>query len=127
METIGKRIKYAREKRNISQTKLAKAIGKDVSTLYRYENDLINKFPSNIILKLSKILDVSVDYLLGYEESNLNEVQKKINEIDFRSYRKPKYEHSIHIFLRTEPVLTNEDKERIERSIKESLKELGYE
>lgn len=79
MSTVGSRIKAARTAQNISVDELATKLGKNRATIYRYESDEIENFPFSIIEPLSKALNVSPAYLMGWEENN------EINEIHLRS------------------------------------------
>lgn len=66
--TIGDRIKCEREKKNISQTDLAKAISVSKQTLYKYENNIITNIPSDKIEKISEILDITPTYIMGWND-----------------------------------------------------------
>lgn len=61
--TVGKRIKESRKRQGISQRKLATKIGIKVTTLSAYETDT-NDIPSKVLLEISKVLEISTDYLL---------------------------------------------------------------
>lgn len=64
MESLGSRIKYLREKSNISQIEFAKKIGVSNAVLSRYESG--DRKPDYDTLNLiADYFDVSVDYLLG--------------------------------------------------------------
>lgn len=67
--TIGDRIRKKREDVGISQTDLANAIDVSKQTLYKYENNIITNIPSDKIEKISKILDISPVYIMGWDES----------------------------------------------------------
>ena len=81
MILIGKKIKELRNKHKYTQTELATLVGVTKSTIAAYEND--TRLPSyNVLIKLSRVLKVSTDYLLlnkkptGLDISALNEEQK---------------------------------------------------
>lgn len=65
--TIGARIKSLREKKNISQTNLAKYIHASKQTVFKYENDIITNIPMDKIKSIASILGVSPSYLMGWE------------------------------------------------------------
>ncbi len=67
MTTIGARIKERRKALNITADDLAKAIGKDRATIYRYENSDIKKLPTTILEPLAVVLHVSPAWLMGYD------------------------------------------------------------
>ena len=69
--TVGDRIRKQRELLGISQTELAEKIKVSKQTLYKYEKNLITNIPSSIIEEISKVLNVSESYLMGWED-NLN-------------------------------------------------------
>lgn len=62
---IGSRIKQRRVELRMSADHLAKVIGKDRSTVYRYESGAIDKVNSEIIVLLAKALDTTPSYLMG--------------------------------------------------------------
>lgn len=64
---IGERIKNRRKELKLSADFVAKELGVDRSTVYRYESQDIEKFPLQIIEPLAKILRVSPAYLMGWE------------------------------------------------------------
>lgn len=68
METVGSRIKNRRKQIKMSADKLGEMIGKNRATVYRYESDEIENMPYDIILPISKALNVSPSYLLGWDE-----------------------------------------------------------
>lgn len=81
MVNISKRIKYLREKADISQKQLATRIGVSPSLISAYE--LGTRLPSyDNLIKISHYFKVSTDYLLGVERtksldlSGLSEEQK---------------------------------------------------
>lgn len=97
---IGKRIKEERKKLGLSVDYIAAALGKDRSTVYRYESNDIEKLPTTILEPLARILKTTPAYLMGWEENtdktnpiereessflikynNLNDIgQKKVDE-----------------------------------------------
>lgn len=80
MDTIGKRIRYARKSKNLTLTDIKKITGLSTGNLSELEND---KFlPSaNALIQFKRIYDVSIDWILTGEESLSNEDAKVINEI----------------------------------------------
>lgn len=56
---INKKIKEIREKRGLTQAKLAKMIGKDRSQVSRYETDA--KISASVLYSLADALNVKVD------------------------------------------------------------------
>ena len=69
---IGDRIKNRRKYLKMSADELAKRLGKDRSTIYRYEKGDIENLPLDILEPIAKALETTPQYLMGWEE-----VQKK--------------------------------------------------
>lgn len=68
--TIGQRIKSRRKELKLSVDELAKKLGKNRATIYRYESDEIDNMPISVLEPLAKALHVSPAYLMGWEETN---------------------------------------------------------
>lgn len=97
---VGKRIKQRRKELGMSADKLAELIGKDRSTIYRYEKGDIENLPLDILEPVAKALRTTPQYLMGWEEmqkkndilsdivirmrtdSDFYEAVKRINELD---------------------------------------------
>lgn len=66
--TFGERVKKARERRGITQQEFADRLGyKNKSTITKIENDT-NDVTRTKIIEMSRILGVSIGYLMGWEE-----------------------------------------------------------
>lgn len=63
---VGEKIKFRRKELGLSADQLAEKLGKDRSTIYRYESKEIEKLPVDIIEPLAKALLVSPQYLMGW-------------------------------------------------------------
>ena len=74
--TVGQRIKQRRKELRMSADELGKRLGKDRSTVFRYENGHIEKLPIDILEPIAKALQTTPEYLMGWEE-----VQKNNNAI----------------------------------------------
>lgn len=68
MTTVGNRIKLRRKQLGLSADSLAKKLGKNRATIYRYESDEIENLPLNILEPLARALGVSPAYLMGWEQ-----------------------------------------------------------
>jgi len=64
LDSLGSRIKYLREKNNISQIEFAKKIGVSNTVLSRYESG-DRKPDYDTLNRIADYFEVSVDYLLG--------------------------------------------------------------
>lgn len=71
---IGERIKSRRMQMKMSADELAKRLGKDRSTIYRYEKGDIENLPLDILEPIANALNTTPQYLMGWDE-----VQKKNN------------------------------------------------
>lgn len=88
---LGERIYQLREEREMTQTELAKRIGKSKQSVSNWENN--NILPSiDMLIRLSEIFQVSCDYLLeldnrefleigGLTREQLSHIQLIINDI----------------------------------------------
>ena len=65
--TVGDRVKLRRQQLHLSAEDIAKVIGKDRSTVYRYESHDIEDLPVSIIKPLAEALKTSPAYLMGWE------------------------------------------------------------
>lgn len=66
---VGSRIKERRLELRMSADSLAKLIGKDRSTVYRYESGGIDKVSSDILITLANALETTPSYLMGLERT----------------------------------------------------------
>lgn len=73
---IGKRIKERRKELGMSAEELGRRLGKDRSTIYRYEKGDIENMPLDILEPIAKVLNTTPQYLMGWEE-----VKKNNNDI----------------------------------------------
>jgi transcriptional regulator with XRE-family HTH domain len=74
--TIGHRIKERRKYLKMSADELGKRLGKDRSTIYRYEKGDIENLPLDILEPIAAALETTPQYLMGW-----NEVQKKNDDM----------------------------------------------
>lgn len=65
---VGKRIKQRRKELKMSADKLASMLGKDRSTIYRYEKGDIENLPLDILEPVAKALQTTPQFLMGWEE-----------------------------------------------------------
>jgi len=68
MQTIGERVKAAREKRGMKQAELARKLSCSVNALSMLEHNAIRDPRASRILGIAEALQVSADYLLGLHE-----------------------------------------------------------
>ena len=100
---IGLRIKQRRKEIGVSAIDIAKKLGKNKTTIYRYESGDISTMPVDILKPLAEILQTTPAYLLGWDISNselsdyvnkyiltTNEQKEVINFINFIVSKKEK-------------------------------------
>ena len=66
------KIKYLREKNNMTQEKLGELIGVKSSAVSKYEKNIV-PLTDETLLKLSKIFGVSCDYIIGNNKNTSEE------------------------------------------------------
>lgn len=85
MDTFGKKLKECREAKGFSQAKLAKEVSLHHSIIGRYEREEA-KPTIDVVVRLAKILDTTVGYLLGEtaDKDLLKDpaMLKRLNEIE---------------------------------------------
>lgn len=69
---VGKRIKERRKELGMSADALGKLLGKDRSTIYRYEKGDIENMPLDILEPIAMALRTTPQYLMGWEEVQKN-------------------------------------------------------
>lgn len=91
---IGYRIKERRKELKISADELAHKLGKDRSTIYRYEKGDIENLPLDILEPIAKALSTTPQYLMGWSKQNndviFDEEQKQPTESEL-SIRKKEF------------------------------------
>ena len=80
MEAVSKRLLELRQSVNLSQMKLAKAIGLAQSAINRYEHNMV-AVPDNALLKYAEYFDVSLDYIFGRTDNPEGAVFKNEPEL----------------------------------------------
>ena len=66
--SIGQRIKARRKELGMSADKLAECLGKDRSTVFRYEKGDIENLPLDILEPIAQALNTTPSYLMGWDE-----------------------------------------------------------
>lgn len=67
--TIGERIKARRLELGFSADDVARKLGKNRSTIFRYESSDIEKLPTAVLEKLASVLHTTPAFLMGWEEA----------------------------------------------------------
>lgn len=68
MTTIGQRIRDRRKDLRLSVDELAAKLGKDRSTVYRYEKGDIENLPLDILQPIAAALETTPGYLMGWRQ-----------------------------------------------------------
>ena len=71
--TTGQRMKERRKELGLSAEYVADRLGVSPATIYRYEKGDIEKMPGNILEPISKILNTTPSFLMGWVDSTLPE------------------------------------------------------
>lgn len=75
--SIGQRIRTMRKQQGLSIDDLACRLGKNRTTIYRYENGDIENLPLGILDSLADALNTTPAYLMGWEN---------VNQLDYAGY-----------------------------------------
>lgn len=99
--SLGRRIQDLRKAKNITQRELAEKIGKGVSTVQKYEIDVITP-PIDVISRIAEALETEINELLNVKKEfeyitlELTQAQnyvKSLNEIEQRNEMLDKYDN----------------------------------
>lgn len=66
--TVSERLKKRRLELGISAKELGERIGKNKTTIYRYENGSIENMPYTALIPLAKALNTTPGFLMGWDE-----------------------------------------------------------
>lgn len=72
MKKIGQRIKERRKELKMSADELGAKLGKNRSTIFRYENGDIENLPLDILEPIAEALQTTPEYLMGWQEIQKN-------------------------------------------------------
>lgn len=72
---IGQIIKQRRKELGISADKLGELLGKDRSTIYRYEKGDIENLPLDLLEPIAKALYTTPQYLMGWQDEKTNSLE----------------------------------------------------
>ena len=80
-DVFSQRLKDARNKKQLTQKQLANKIGVSATTLTNYETNKSKVPGADVLISLSEVLDVSIDWLLGNDKSNIESTKTDVNNI----------------------------------------------
>ena len=78
METIGSRIKKARENVGISQEQLGKMCGTTKQTIFKYEAGVVTNIPMDRLEAIANSLGVDPCSIMGWEENRCPASQRNV-------------------------------------------------
>ena len=78
---IGQRIKKSRKKAKLSMAELGERVGIHHSTISRYEAGYVQSLDIDKLIKIAKVLNVSADYLMGWDVNEVGEEEKLLKPI----------------------------------------------
>lgn len=81
--TIGQRIREQRKNLNMSVDELAKRLGKNRATIYRYEKGEIENLPLDVLEPIAKALETSPAWIMGWDTEQIDaatEIEKDKNK-----------------------------------------------
>lgn len=84
MKAFGRRLKKLREKQGLTQTELARKLGKSLRTVQKYESGEID-IPLSMLYSISEVFDVTISFLTNLQASETAKITVKLHE-NGRSY-----------------------------------------
>lgn len=69
----GDRIRDLRKTKGITQSEMAKLLHTTKQTISKYEKGIVTNIPSDRIEAMARILETTPEYILGWEEKQINE------------------------------------------------------
>lgn len=79
--TIGERIKKRRKELHMSADRLGELLGKDRSTIFRYEKGDIENLPIDILKPIADVLQTSPAYLMGWVDEDTSKKNDQLVEL----------------------------------------------
>lgn len=109
---IGARIKARREALGYSVDDVAKKLGKNRATIYRYESDFIENMPVSVLEPIAQILETTPAALMGWDQEP-DEIIK--NHIEERKIADASDDEEVRFIARKMNKMTPEEKTRFLR------------
>ena len=79
--TKGERIKKLRIEKGITQEEMAKALKTTKQTISKYEKGIVTNIPSDRVEAMSKLLETTPEYILGWEKKVEEDPVKEANKL----------------------------------------------
>jgi repressor LexA len=86
LDSLGERLKKARENKSLKQQEIADELGLKRNTVSMWENDLNTPSPL-IVAKLAKRYDVTTDYLLGLVDDPKLRLKGEVKLVDYENMK----------------------------------------
>ena len=119
---LNDKIKYLREKENMTLDELAQKVGVSASTILRYETGNIKNLRRDKIKRLADALNTTPAYLMGWEEEQKDDIDlSKISNILPLPYKNGRTVPLIGTIACGTPILANENVEK-EIKLPENIK-----
>jgi repressor LexA len=77
----GTRIRELRKSKGITQEEMAKRLHTTKQTISKYENGIVTNIPSDRVEEMARILETSPEYILGWEQAQIEENNDLIIEV----------------------------------------------
>lgn len=106
---IGHRIKERRKELKMSADELGKRLGKDRSTIYRYEKGDIENLPLDILEPIAAVLATTPQYLMGWEE--VQQKNSTLAVLTLRMHRDSEFLSIVEMIGRLNPEQLNHIKQ----------------
>lgn len=118
--TIGKQISKRRKELNMSMAELAKKVGKDRSTIYRYENGDIENFPLGLLCPIAEALETTPQELMPTTIVTSNEWLSKRAEEWFNATDRYEFsDEEVRLFHEiANYLITNRNRDDYEENLK---------
>ena len=71
--TKGERIRDLRRAKGITQSDMAKMLSTTKQTISKYEKGIVTNIPSDRIEAMARLLDTTPEYILGWEQKQIEE------------------------------------------------------
>lgn len=103
LNILGSRIRNLRENSGLTQKELSLMIGLTPKMISFYENNQRTP-PIDVLAKIAKIFNVSVDYLIGDSTSNTLPKNLSVKELDLLRYFRGTMRHEINTESKWGPI-----------------------
>lgn len=102
MHNLSNRLKYLREKKSLTLDQLAKEVDSTKSYIWELENKEKIRPAAELVYKLAKALEVTVEDLIGSPPKSSDDKENRDDQVFFREYQelKPETKKQIKAILK---------------------------